>query len=79
MILIIPGFKYCNSMTGDGRIVLDDTTADEDATNGCDSTPAKRAKKQYPVDLPLDVVLGKMPQKVDSKTFLFFGHIGHSM
>eukprot|EP00794_Sanderia_malayensis_P007168 gene7168-7974_t len=52
--------SFVGTITGDGKIVLDDSKSDTDA--GYD-TPAKKAKRQYPVDLPLDIVLGKMPPK----------------
>ena len=60
MILII-------RLSGDGRIVLDDAKPEEEGTNGCHEVPSKKIKRQFPVDLPLDVVLGKMPQKVTTK------------
>ena len=66
-------------MVGDGRIVLDDATVEEDTTNGCRIIPPKKARKPFPVDLPLDIVLGKMPQKVDGQAFLFLGHIGYNL
>ena len=44
--------------------MLDDSKHDSDSSNGTDGVPPKKAKKQYPVDLPLEVVLGKMPPKV---------------
>ena len=54
---------------GDGRIILDDSETENDVTNGHDELPAKKQKRQYPVDLPLDIVLGKMPQKVCINTY----------
>ena len=64
MNLITVCFNYCYQYKGDGRIVLDDSILGEEAPNGCDGIPAKKFKKQFPVDLPLDIVLGRMPQKV---------------
>ena len=56
-----------NGLPGDGRIVLED---DRGINNGNkaeenDEVPAKRQRTdRHPVDLELDVVLGKMPRKV---------------
>lgn len=54
-------------LKGDGKIVLEDDTAP--STNGVHSVenglPSKRQRTTtHPVDLELEVVLGKMPQKV---------------
>lgn len=54
-------------LQGDGKIVLEDDTAP--STNGVHSVenglPSKRPRTTaHPVDLELEVVLGKMPQKV---------------
>ncbi len=60
-----------SQFSGDGRIVLDDSKpeAEPHQENGLE-TPAKKKKQSYPVDLPLDIVLGKMPPKVKSD-FMF--------
>ena len=54
-------------MAGDGRIVLEDETSHFE--NGISTeekgVPSKRQRTTtYRVDLELEVVLGKMPQKV---------------
>lgn len=54
-------------LLGDGKIVLEDDTVP--SSNGFSSEendiPSKRQKTTtHPVDLELEVVLGKMPQKV---------------
>ena len=54
-------------LAGDGKIVLEDDTAP--SSNGPPSeesgVPSKRQRTTtHPVDLELEVVLGKMPQKV---------------
>ncbi|EDO49597.1 predicted protein [Nematostella vectensis] len=56
--------SFVGTITGDGRIVLEDDNSSEE--NGMlDTSLAKRQKTtKYPVDLELDVVLGKMPKKV---------------
>ena len=52
---------------------MDDAKREELAANGCDDVAAKKTRRQFPVDLPLDVVLGKMPQKVNCKVMLLPG------
>ena len=53
---------FVGTITGDGNVIFEDSRecmkkfADEEK-------PAKKRKIQHPVDLPLDVVLGKMPAK----------------
>lgn len=48
---------------GDGKIVLKEDEHSE--TNGdMNGVDVKKAKKRNPVDIELDVVLGKMPKKV---------------
>ena len=56
---------------------MDDSKLEEVAANGCDDIPVKRTKRQFPVDLPLDVVLGKMPQKVNCKVMLILVFLSH--
>ena len=53
---------FCRDV-GDGKIVLKEGEHSE--TNGdMNGVDVKKAKKRNPVDIELDVVLGKMPRKV---------------
>lgn len=54
-------------LAGDGRIVLEDETShfENGISTEENGVPSKRQRTTtYPVDLELEVVLGKMPQKV---------------
>lgn len=53
------------SFVGNGKIVLKESdSCEEQPANGVGNSEAKRRKKTNPVNLELDVVLGKMPRKV---------------
>ncbi|XP_068701529.1 phosphoribosylformylglycinamidine synthase-like [Montipora foliosa] len=58
--------SFVGQITGDGKIVLEDDTVS--SSNGLlleeNGVPNKRQRITQPVDLELEVVLGKMPQKV---------------
>lgn len=54
---------YVHFDAGDGKIVLKEDEHSE--TNGdINGVDVKKLKKRNPVDIELDVVLGKMPRKV---------------
>ena len=60
----ISSVNSCHSV-GDGKIVLKESEHSEHEANGdMNGAEAKKAKKRDPVDIELDVVLGKMPRKV---------------
>lgn len=59
----------CPCIVGDGKIVLEDEHDAMASKNGLSSkengVPSKRQRTTtHPVDLELEVVLGKMPRKV---------------
>ena len=64
---LVPTLLVLNDCSaGDGKIVLEDDTVS--SSNGLlleeNGVPNKRQRITQPVDLELEVVLGKMPQKV---------------
>jgi hypothetical protein len=63
-------FTLCGSgvnlILGDGKIVLKEN--EHEANGDMNGVEAKKAKKRDPVDIELDVVLGKMPRKVLKNT-----------
>lgn len=68
-------------LQGNGRIVLEDDAAVSNGHSNDADTEEKAPKRQktskYPVDLELDVVLGKMPKKVELLIRLCCPHIKH--
>lgn len=62
-------------VAGDGRIVLEDETShfENGVSTEENGVPSKcQRTATYPVDLELEVVLGKMPQKVQLYYFVLF-------
>lgn len=56
------------SCAGDGKIVLKENCGSEGKINGSmNGFSPKKKKKRDPVDIELDVVLGKMPRKVSER------------
>ena len=58
--------SFLSISSGDGKIVLKESTNNgEHTSNGnANEFEPKKTKKRDPVDIELDVVLGKMPRKV---------------
>ncbi|XP_065059217.1 phosphoribosylformylglycinamidine synthase-like [Rhopilema esculentum] len=65
------GVSFVGTITGDGRIILDDSKPAEqngskfgdEISNGHEEPASKRLKQGYPVDLPLDVLFDSFPRK----------------